>query len=103
MVVFPKIVSAHVNNVRVVKDKVGLRSTHSLDHELSVIAGSLQGQFNAQFHNGWPLANINPTLGMIAGLLKNTTATPYKVDGWLYCGFEMQADLPTQESDAEFI
>ena len=104
MVVYPKVEHTKVVNVRTVKDAVGLRSTHKLDAELGNIAANLKGQFNKQYSAGYPLANINPTLGMIGGILKNTTATPYVTDGWLYAGFEMQADLPTSGNpDLEFI
>jgi len=42
-------------------------------------------------------------IGMLGGLLKNTTVSPYITDHWLYAGFEMQADLPTSEPALEFI
>lgn len=59
--------------------------------------------FNQQYENGWSLANLNPMLAMAAGLIKNSTVSPFAVDTWLYAGFEMQADLPNEEPVLEFI
>lgn len=43
---------------------------------------------------GWPLANLDPQLGMLTGLLKNSTMSTQVTDGYMMLGFEMQADLP---------
>ena len=105
MVVYPQVSHARVVNVRTVKDSIGLRKSHNLDGELYNIAQSLKSQFNAQYRAGYPLANINPTLGMIGGILKNTTISPFEQNGWVLAGFEMQADLPkkSENPDLEFI
>jgi len=103
LIVWPKIESTLVKNVRTVKDVVGLSEKHNLDIELNAIAANIAGQFNTQFKHGYPLANINPTIGMIGGILKNTTITPFVTDGWLFAGFEMQADLPTASPKLDFI
>ena len=83
-----------VSNVRVAKDTVGL-AKHDLDADLQDISNTLVKNVNKKYVNGWALANIDPTIGMIGGLLKNTTVTPYVTDQWILAGFEMQADLPT--------
>lgn len=83
-----------VSNVRVTHDVVGL-GQHSLDSELQTISNTLVTDINAKYKNGWALANIDPTIGMLGGLLKNTTVTPFVTDQWLLAGFEMYADLPT--------
>lgn len=40
--------------------------------------------YNQRFLHGWALANWNPQLGMLGGLLKNTTMTPYVTDEWMW-------------------
>jgi len=73
------------------------------DDELKAVGAAVQSSFNTEFENGWPLANLNPMLAMAAGLIKNTTATPFVTDSWLWAGFEMQADLPNEDPVLEFI
>jgi hypothetical protein len=62
---------------------------------LTDIANDYFNDFNAKWVNGWSITNIDPSLGMLTGLLKNTTLTPYVEDNWFYGGFSMQADIPT--------
>jgi hypothetical protein len=47
MVVYPKIHRTFVENVRVVKDVVGIRESHQLDTELTKISENLHDQVNA--------------------------------------------------------
>jgi hypothetical protein len=84
-----------VSNVRVTKDAVSLASSHKLDAEMQAVSDTLVEGINKKYANGWALANLDPTIGMLGGLLKNTTVTPYVTDQWILAGFEMQADLPT--------
>lgn len=86
-----------VSNTRVTKDVVGL-GQHSLDTDLQAVSDTLTAGVNKKFVKGWPLANLNPMIGMIGGLIKNMTLTPYVTDQWILAGFEMQADLPTTPS-----
>ena len=83
-----------VSNTRVTKDSVGLKQ-HSLDSDLQSISNTLVKDINTKYKNGWALANIDPTIGMLGGLLKNSTVTPFVTDQWILAGFEMYADLPT--------
>jgi hypothetical protein len=53
-------------------------------------------EFNINHAKGVKLGDIDPDIAMISGLLKNTTLSPYIADGWMYAGFDMQADLPIQ-------
>lgn len=68
------------------------------DAELRTVFGAVKSYYNNFYADGWPLSNLNPMLAMAAGLIKNTTASPFVTNEWLLCGFEMQADLPN-ESD----
>ena len=50
------------------------------------------GYLNDTYSKGWSIANINPALGMVGGILKNMTMTPSVKDGYLYSGFSLQMD-----------
>jgi len=50
--------------------------------------------FNAKYAKGIPIASLMPELGMISGVLKNATISPYLFDGWMYAGFSMYQDMP---------
>jgi len=43
------------------------------------------------------MSNISPVFGLIGGLIKNATISPYVSENYLYAGFTMQADMPTLE------
>lgn len=43
------------------------------------------------------MAKIDPTFGMIGGLLQDAVLTPYVKDNYLFGGFSMYADKPTEE------
>ena len=101
LIVYPEIKSVYTQNVRLVSDKVGMPAYH-YSILFTQIAEKAAKVVNEKYRNGWALANINPMIGMLGGLVKNTTISPYITDHWLYAGFEMQADLPT-EPRLEFI
>lgn len=71
--------------------------------QLTAIAAAVQDSFNAQYAKGWALSHIDPRFAMAAGLVKNTTLSPFVTDGWMLAGFEMNDDLPTEEPILEFI
>lgn len=61
-------------------------------------------ELNEEYKNGWSLANLDPRVAMLGGLIKNITVSPYITDNWMLAGFEMYADLPTEANPAlEFI
>ena len=67
---------------------------HKYDLVLDSVC-TLMGQTWNQMHkSGIPIAEIDPDLAMIGGLIKNSTMTPYIADGWMYAGFSMAADEP---------
>lgn len=71
--------------------------------QLYAISAAVQDSFNAEFAKGWALSHIDPRFAMAAGLVKNTTLSPFVTDGWMLAGFEMNDDLPTEEPVLEFI
>lgn len=78
--------------------------THDYKGVLTQALQASADAFNNEYKAGWPLTNINPQFGMLGGLLKNMTVSPYITDHWLFAGFEMQADLPTMvEPTLDFI
>jgi len=56
---------------------------------------NLAKSINEQYAEGYPLANLNPILGLIGGLLQDTIITPYVEENYLFAGFSMNADKPT--------
>lgn len=103
MVIFPQISDISVHNTNKTYDIVHMYA-HDYNALFTQIFKKTAYDINLQYQKGFPLANINPVFGMITGLLKNTTVSPFISDGWLYAGFEMQADLPTEPvHELEFI
>jgi len=101
-VFFPKVDNMLVHNTKVKRAHVKIPA----EDLNKVVKKTLQGQvdaFNEKFVKGWSIAEIDPQLAMITGLIKNSTMTPYLKDNWLYGGFVMQADLPTETHKLEFI
>lgn len=94
LIVYPQVTDISVHNTNKTHDIVGMYA-HDFNTLFTQILKKTVYDINLQYQGGWPLANINPMIGMIGGLLKNTTVTPFVTDGWMYAGFEMQADLPT--------
>lgn len=52
-------------------------------------------EFNDFMQDGWALANWNPRLGMLSGLLQQSMLTPAYFDHFMFGGFSLYADLPT--------
>jgi len=75
-------------------DNIKMRE-HNYDVVFKEIGSGISKIFNTAFAKGWALSNLDPQIGMITGIIKNSTLTPYVMDGFLYGGFSMQADLPT--------
>lgn len=101
LVFYPEVQEVNIENTYVRKDHIGLEGDFNKIFE--TIAHSYFDAFNAKWEKGWSITNIDPALGMLTGLLKNTTLTPYVQDNWMYGGFSMQADLPTLEFTDEDI
>jgi len=96
LVFYPEVQEVDVVNCYVKKDHLGLEG--DFEKIFSGIAHDYFDAFNTEWVNGWSITNIDPALGMLTGLLKNTTLTPYVQDNWMYGGFSMQADLPTMDT-----
>lgn len=99
---YPTVDSVIVQNARVKKAHVQLQS-QDFNKLFTEMLKDESESFNAKWVKGWSIANLDPSLAMITGLLKNTTMSPYIMDGWMYAGFGMQADLPTGVQELTFI
>jgi len=78
-------------------DKIGMYS-----HDYTTLFQSIFQDFattwNLQNKAGIPIQVLfpQPGIGMIGGLLQNSTMTPFVSDGWMYAGFSMYADMPVK-------
>ena len=98
LVVYPRIDQITIANTKLTKDLVGLSKEYRFNSLFTQLADQSRLLYNQRWMHGWALANWDPQLGMLGGLLKNTTMTPYIADEWMFAGFEMQADLPTAQN-----
>merc|ERR1712166_470753 len=104
LIIYPRFDQVSISNTKLTQDVVGLSSEYRFNSLATQILDQSKDIYNQRLLHGWALANWNPQLGMIGGILKNTTMTPYVTDEWMWAGFEMQADLPTAVNPAlEFI
>jgi len=95
-VLFPSVSNITCTNTRLTHNAIGLKlNATELNNKFSGIINAASEDFNHNYKMGWPLANLNPQLGMLGGLLKNSTMSTQVTDGYMMMGFEMQADLPT--------
>jgi hypothetical protein len=94
LVFYPKVDQVLVQNARVLKSHLKLRENDFTKVFKDILLADAD-TFNQKWAKGWSIANIDPSLAMLTGLLKNTTLTPYVMNKWMYGGFAMQADLPT--------
>jgi hypothetical protein len=95
IIFFPSIKSIGVENA-VANAKTITLNTHNYNVMFKSIFEEVANEFNIKHVKGVKLGDIDPDIAMISGLLKNTTMSPYISDGWMYAGFDMQADLPVQ-------
>ena len=101
-IVYPNIKEIFAENTVVVKDNIGMYA-HNYNILFTSILKNFANDINIQYAKGYPLANLNPTIGFLGGLIKQFTVTPYVLGNYLYAGFSMQADLPTATGPVEFI
>jgi len=101
LVFYPSVQEMNIENTYVKRDHIGLEGDFNKIFE--TIAKDYFNAFNTKWVKGWSITNIDPALGMLTGLLKDTTLTPYVQDNWMYGGFSMQADLPTLEEEVVII
>jgi len=93
--VFPMIGDVSVTGAYVVKDNIGMYS-HDYNALFTSVLQNAATDINTQYNtDGWSLANIDPTIGMLAGLLQQFTVSPMKSDQFLMLGWSMYADMPT--------
>lgn len=97
--VFPMIGDVAVRGAYVKTDNIGMYA-HDYNRLFTSVLKNAAVDMNTQFNeNGWPLANIDPTIGMLAGLLQEFTVSPSKADGFVMLGWSMYADMPTLVAD----
>jgi hypothetical protein len=96
-VVYPNVKQIYAANTKVVTDNVGLMA-HNYNVLFTSVLENFANDFNMKYQKGYPLANIDPTFGMLSGLLKDMVITPYMEENYLFAGFSMNADLPTMET-----
>lgn len=92
-IIWPKVNSVFVANTEVKEDIVGMYA-HNYNIMFTNILKNYANNFNMEYSKGWALANLDPRLAMITGVIKDAMVTPYVVDNFMFIGFEMQADLP---------
>lgn len=92
VLVYPTIDEVDVSNTNFVNSSMKM-TPHMWERVIDQIFDDLQKDFNEKYSTkGWSIANIDPRMSMIGGILQNMTLTPYYVDGFLYGGFSMYAD-----------
>mmetsp|Transcript_4449 Transcript_4449/g.6582 ORF Transcript_4449/g.6582 Transcript_4449/m.6582 type:complete len:522 (+) Transcript_4449:3-1568(+) len=96
MVLYPNVRSINVSEVSKVTDIVGLNEKN-FDQIFKIMFQTWANNVNIDYSEGWALSNLNPQLGLITGIIKNSTVTPFVQDEWLWAGFTMEADKPTAE------
>ena len=101
-IAYPVVNEVFTSNAAVAKDNVGMFS-HNYNILFTSILKNFANDMNMKYTKGYPLANLNPVFGLVGGLLKNFTVTPFQQDNYLFAGFSMQADLPTAPQPVEFI
>lgn len=87
LVFYPEVQELMIENTYARRDHIGLEG--DLNKIFETIAHSYFDAFNSKWEKGWSITNIDPALGMLTGLLKDTTLTPYVQDNWMYGGFSM--------------
>jgi hypothetical protein len=100
LVFYPTVDDVFIHNAAIKRTHIKLQP-QDLDQLFSRILKEESTIFNEKWAQGWSIANIDPALAMLTGLLKNTTLSPYVMDHFMYGGFGMQADLPTSKQGTQ--
>lgn len=100
IMVYPIVQEVDTDDVIITKSLFPMAAGKDLEAIFDEFFTTKMNAWNDKYANGWSLANIDPRLAMIGGLIKNITATPYVSDGWLYAGFSMYADNPISAMQA---
>jgi len=74
-VLFPYVHQISVANAALVTDNVGMKS-HDYTAVFDNVLKNFAKMVNADMSEGWPLANIDPVVGLLGGLLQNFALTP---------------------------
>ena len=102
-IIYPVFEKIFTEGVEIINNNINISSSHNLSVMFTQFFGHYSTEFNTKWAAGWPLANLNPQLGMIGGILKDSTVTPYQVNNYLYAGFSMNADKPLAAENMEII
>lgn len=93
--VFPMIGDVSVNGAFAKVDNIGMYA-HDYNKLFTSVLKNTAVDLNTKWNeDGWAIANINPTIGMIGGLLQQFTVSPSKADNFVLIGWSMYADMPT--------
>jgi hypothetical protein len=93
--VYPEIKSLQLSNVAMTQNSIGIDASRDFQTVFNQIIKDASAAYNEKYQDGWAVANLDPQIGMLGGLLGNATLTPHVSDNWLYGGWTMYADLPT--------
>jgi hypothetical protein len=97
-VVFPAFKNMTLGGFTVKVDNIGLPTNYG--DLVGEVLTTAKTDFNAAFASGWALANLDPSFGMIGGLLQKFILTPTYMDHFMFTGFSMYADFPTTPAPA---
>ena len=98
-ILFPMINQVEILNSALVTDNIGMYA-HNYNALFTGVLHNQANDINIKYaKNGFPLAMVNPVFGLLGGLLKDFTVTPYLSENYLYMGWSMYADLVTDTSD----
>ena len=92
-----------VSNTNPLIDNIGLLNL-DYDSLFTALFTDIVSDFNIEYENGYPLANIDPRIGFAGTMFTNTTATPFQENGFIYAGFTFISDTssPTFRMEEKF-
>merc|ERR1711935_1002894 len=82
-VVYPNVQQIYVANATVVKDNIGMWA-HNYNMLFTNILHNVANDLNMKYKNGYALANIDPVFGLLGGLIKGFTVSPFFAQDFMF-------------------
>jgi hypothetical protein len=101
-VFYPRINEVEVLSAQVKHCEVPLHPGKQYDEIFDRYFSGFVTAWNTKYDAGVALGELVPVLGMISGVLHNSTLTPYVADGWMMGGFSMQEDMTSKVAEESY-
>jgi hypothetical protein len=98
-VFYANITDYSINHVNMTVDNCKMWKSRNLNEVFSTLFSMAVDEIRSDFARGFDLSKLDSNVPFVAGMIKNTTVSPYIANEFMYIGFTFFVDTPIKTYD----